>query len=102
MSTFVIIWIGQFISMLGTGMTNLGLPIWVYGQTGRATDLTTIGGLFIAAWAIASPFGGLMVSLVGLGGFFFPVIRGVEDALPDHGLDARTQAGGGDASEKVM
>jgi DHA3 family macrolide efflux protein-like MFS transporter len=61
MSTFVIIWIGQFISMLGTGMTNLGLPIWVYGQTGRATDLTTIGGLFVAAWAIASPFSGVLI-----------------------------------------
>lgn len=58
---FMIIWVGQFVSLLGTGMTNFGLPIWIFEQTGRATDLTTIMALFMASLIIASPFTGVLV-----------------------------------------
>ena len=61
MRTFIIIWIGQFISLLGTGMTGFGIPIWVYGQTERATDLTTMGALYVGALLIVSPFVGVIV-----------------------------------------
>ncbi len=61
MRAFIVIWIGQFISMVGTGMTNLGIPIWVYRQTGRATDLTIIGGLFTLSLLIMSPFAGVLI-----------------------------------------
>lgn len=37
MRTFLIIWIGQFISMLGSGLTNFGLAVWIFDQTGQAT-----------------------------------------------------------------
>lgn len=37
MRTFWTIWGGQFISMLGSGLTNFGLGVWIYDQTGQAT-----------------------------------------------------------------
>lgn len=37
MRTFFIIWAGQFISVLGSGLTSFALGVWIYDQTGRAT-----------------------------------------------------------------
>jgi MFS family permease len=37
MSTFLIIWIGQLISILGSGITGFGLAVWIYTETGQAT-----------------------------------------------------------------
>ena len=37
MRTFFIIWIGQFISIVGSGLTGFGLSVWIYTQTGEAT-----------------------------------------------------------------
>lgn len=37
MRTFWVIWGGQFISMLGSGLTSFGLGVWIYDQTGQAT-----------------------------------------------------------------
>lgn len=37
--TFLIIWIGQFISILGSGLTGFGLAVWIFEQTQRATPL---------------------------------------------------------------
>jgi DHA3 family macrolide efflux protein-like MFS transporter len=61
MTAFIIILMGQIFSLLGTAMTNLGIPIWVYNQTHRATDLTVMQGLFTAALLVMSPFAGVWV-----------------------------------------
>jgi DHA3 family macrolide efflux protein-like MFS transporter len=61
MTAFIIILVGQIFSLLGTNMTNLGIPIWVYNQTHRATDLTVMQGLFTAALLVMSPFAGVWV-----------------------------------------
>ncbi len=37
MRTFWVIWGGQFISMLGSGLTSFALGVWIYDQTGQAT-----------------------------------------------------------------
>ncbi len=37
MRTFFIIWSGQLISMLGSGLTSFALGVWIYDQTGQAT-----------------------------------------------------------------
>jgi hypothetical protein len=37
MRTFFTIWAGQFISVLGSGMTSFALGVWIYEQTGQAT-----------------------------------------------------------------
>lgn len=36
---FIYIWFAEFISILGTGLTEFGLNVWVYQKTGRATPL---------------------------------------------------------------
>ncbi|MFC1936913.1 MFS transporter, partial [Chloroflexota bacterium] len=37
MKTFMIIWVGQLISILGSGLTGFGLSVWIFTQTGKAT-----------------------------------------------------------------
>jgi DHA3 family macrolide efflux protein-like MFS transporter len=37
MRTFLVIWGGQLISMIGSGLTNFALGVWIYDQTGQAT-----------------------------------------------------------------
>lgn len=42
MRTFTLIWLGQLVSLLGTGMTRFALLIWAYQQTGEATTLALL------------------------------------------------------------
>jgi DHA3 family macrolide efflux protein-like MFS transporter len=46
MRIFLIIWIGQLISMLGSGMTSFALGVWLFQETGKATPfaLTVLFG----------------------------------------------------------
>ena len=46
MKTFFIIWIGQLISILGSGLTSFALAVWIFNQTGKATPfaLTVLFG----------------------------------------------------------
>lgn len=37
MKTFFFIWSGQLISMLGSGLTNFALAVWIYDKTRQAT-----------------------------------------------------------------
>ncbi|HUG33731.1 MAG TPA: MFS transporter [Anaerolineales bacterium] len=37
MKTFLVIWIGQLISLLGSGITSFALGVWIFDQTGKAT-----------------------------------------------------------------
>lgn len=37
MRPFLQIWAGQFISILGSGLTNFALAVWIYEKTGQAT-----------------------------------------------------------------
>ncbi len=40
MKTFLIIWMGQVISMIGSDLTGFALGIWVYQNTGSVTMLS--------------------------------------------------------------
>jgi hypothetical protein len=37
MRTFLIIWLGQMISIIGSGLTGFGLSVWIFNETGKAT-----------------------------------------------------------------
>ncbi len=39
---FLILWSSQFVSTLGTAMTNFALIVWVYGQKGTASSITLL------------------------------------------------------------
>lgn len=61
MRSFSIIWFGQLVSMLGTGMTNFALSYWIYQETGEASALTWAIFAFIAPSIIFSPIAGALV-----------------------------------------
>jgi DHA3 family macrolide efflux protein-like MFS transporter len=61
MRAFVIIWSGQVISLLGTAMSQFGLTIWVYEQTGQATALALVGFFFVTPIVVLSPIVGAIV-----------------------------------------
>lgn len=39
---FLVLWGSQFVSTLGTAMTNFALIVWVYGQKGTASSITLL------------------------------------------------------------
>jgi MFS transporter, DHA3 family, macrolide efflux protein len=61
MGTFIFIWIGQAISMLGSGMTQFALTIWAYQTTGEATALALVGFFSYAPVVFVSPLAGALV-----------------------------------------
>lgn len=67
MRGFVIVWIGQVVSMLGTGMTSFALAVWIYQETGEATALTTAVFFFMAPSVLFSPIAGAIVDRTGTG-----------------------------------
>ena len=61
MAGFSIVWAGQVLSLLGTAMSNFGLTIWAFKQTGRATDLALIGFFFMLPMLLTMPIIGVLV-----------------------------------------
>lgn len=58
---FVIVWIGQVVSLLGTNMTAFALTIWAYELTGSATALALVGFFFVTPMLVVSPLAGAIV-----------------------------------------
>lgn len=46
MKTFLIIWLGELISIIGSGMTSFAVGVWIFRETGQATPfaLTVLFG----------------------------------------------------------
>lgn len=61
MRAFTVVWIGQFISMIGSGMTAFGIGLWAWEKTGQVTDLTLLFFFFMAPTILLSPFSGAIV-----------------------------------------
>jgi len=61
MLAFVLVWIGQIISILGSSMTGFGLTIWMYQQTQSATAMGMMQVAFITPFLLLSPLAGVMV-----------------------------------------
>ena len=59
--TFSVVWFGQLISLLGSSMTSFGLAIWVYQETGSATQLALIVMASRVPMLLVSPFVGALV-----------------------------------------
>ena len=41
-SVFLVIWFGQFISSIGSGLTSFGLNVYVFQKTGSATACSAV------------------------------------------------------------
>lgn len=61
MRTFLIIWLGQFASLLGSEMTNFAITIWAWEVTGQATPLAMIGVVSQIPRLLISPIAGIWV-----------------------------------------
>ena len=61
MRAFSIVWVGQFVSLLGTGMTRFALTLWAWELTGEATALALMAFFGFAPGIILTPFAGALV-----------------------------------------
>ncbi len=61
MTAFIIIWVGQLVSVLASAMSHFGLTIWMYQQTESATAMGLMQVFFITPFLVMSPFAGVMV-----------------------------------------
>ena len=64
MAGFSVVWVGQFVSMIGTGMTRFALTIWAWQVTGEATALALVGFFSFAPVVLFSPLAGAIVDRV--------------------------------------
>ena len=61
MRSYTVLWSGQLVSLIGSGMTIFALLVWLYGETGQATSVSL---LFLAVFGpevVLSPFAGVVV-----------------------------------------
>ena len=61
MPAFVVVWIGQIVSILATQMTQFALTIWAFEKTQSATALGLVQVFFITPFLIISPIAGAMI-----------------------------------------
>jgi MFS transporter, DHA3 family, macrolide efflux protein len=58
MRKFTVLWVGQIVSLFGSGLTGFALGVWVYLRTGSATQYAVIFMLAFLPGIIASPLAG--------------------------------------------
>jgi len=61
MKVFVIAWVGQTVSLIGSGLSSFALGVWVFQQTGSATQFALIGLSALLPRVILAPFAGALV-----------------------------------------
>lgn len=61
MTAFIIVAIGQAISLIGSGMTGFAIVFWAWQETGQATALALAGFFSFAPVVLISPFAGALV-----------------------------------------
>jgi MFS transporter, DHA3 family, macrolide efflux protein len=61
MFAFTVIWLGQIISVLASGMSHFALSLWMYEQTESATAMGLMQVFFITPFLIMSVPAGVMV-----------------------------------------
>lgn len=61
MTAFIVIWLGQIASVLASSMSQFGLTIWMFEETGSALAMGMMQVAFIAPFLLLSPIAGVMV-----------------------------------------
>jgi MFS transporter, DHA3 family, macrolide efflux protein len=59
--TLIIVWLGQLVSLIGSGVTSFALSIWVYQRTGSATQFALIAFCGVLPSVLLSPLAGALV-----------------------------------------
>ncbi len=61
MKAFLTVWIGQVVSLLGTGLTGFALGVWVYQRTGSVTQFALILFFGSLPGLVLAPLAGALV-----------------------------------------
>jgi MFS transporter, DHA3 family, macrolide efflux protein len=61
MRNFLIVWLGQLVSAMGSQMTGFAIEIWAWEITGKATTLTLVGFFSLLPSIIITPISGVIV-----------------------------------------
>lgn len=61
MTAFMIVWLGQVVSLIGTAMTRFAVIFWAYQETGQATSLALVALFSFAPAVLLSPIAGALV-----------------------------------------
>jgi DHA3 family macrolide efflux protein-like MFS transporter len=61
MHVFIIIWLGQLVSLVGSGLTSFALGLWVYQHTDSVTQFAFIGLFTVLPSVVLSPLAGALV-----------------------------------------
>lgn len=61
MKAFLTIWVGQLVSLLGSGLTGFALGVWVYQRTGSVTKFALIAFFASLPGLLLSPIAGALV-----------------------------------------
>lgn len=59
--TFLIVWLGQLVSLIGSGLTGFALGVWVYQRTGSVTQFALITFCAVVPGVLLSPLAGALV-----------------------------------------
>jgi MFS family permease len=61
LATFTIVWFGQLVSVVGSGLTTFALGVWIFERTGSATQFALIGLFAVLPRVALSPLAGTIV-----------------------------------------
>ncbi len=61
MQIFILIWFGQLVSLIGSGLTSFALGVWVYQRTGSVTQFALISLATTLPLIVISPVAGTLV-----------------------------------------
>lgn len=81
MKNFILIWIEELISGIGSGMTAFALPVYVYGATGSVSLVSVIAVASFLPALLRSPLGGVLADrydrrlLMIIGDLFSPKLQ---------------------------
>ena len=59
--TFLTVWLGQSVSLVGSGLTSFALGVWVYERNGSITQFALIGLFVVLPRVLLSPLAGVIV-----------------------------------------
>lgn len=61
MRAFLMLWFGQLVSVIGTGMTQFALALWIWEQTGEVTPVMLTTVCFFLPSVLFAPFAGTLI-----------------------------------------
>ncbi len=64
MRVFLLVWFGQLVSLIGSGLTSFALGVWVYQRTGSVTQFSLILLFAMLPGILISPIAGALVDRI--------------------------------------